>query len=183
MCDKCIASLARSVDTPAHYITSIFSFRDKNVKRIIHSIKYYHRKDLVLPLANSVAKELKRTLLGKEYDQNLVLVPIPMPKIRKFMRGYNQSEIIAEKISSMLSLPVKKDILVRTRSPKRQVKTNTRVARLTNQHNSFKVLGDIKNLHIILIDDVATTGATLDEARKVLLKSGASSVVAVTIAH
>ncbi len=99
------------------------------------------------------------------------------------MRGYNHAEIIAKEISKITSFPVSTNILVRARSPKRQVTTATRSERLNNQRKSFKVCGDVKDMNIILVDDVSTTGATLDEARRVLLQYGAKNVQAVTLAH
>ncbi|MCF7843734.1 hypothetical protein K9M47_02450 [Candidatus Gracilibacteria bacterium] len=106
-----------------------------------------------------------------------------MPRIRKYIRGYNQAELISLSLSKQCSLPTISNTLIRTSSPKRQVTTKTRGERLKNQHNSFKVIKDVTGLNIVLVDDVTTTGATLSEARSVLLKAGARSVKAVTIAH
>ncbi|MEI6810574.1 MAG: hypothetical protein WCK60_00815 [Candidatus Nomurabacteria bacterium] len=183
ICDNCINSFPKNIDTQALYVNSIFSFKYKEIKNIIHAIKYYHRKDLIKPLAIVVADELQKTLNHLPTTINWVLVPIPMPTIRKYMRGYNQSELIAKEISEKLSIPINTQILFRTRNPKRQVKTTNRGERLKNQHNSFKVVENILNLNIILIDDVTTTGATITEARNVLIKNGAKNVIAFTIAH
>ena len=179
LCNSCVARLHRALDTPYIFIHSTFSFRDPKVKQIIHSIKYYHRKDLIIPLVNVVASEMRHSPI----NYTGVLIPIPMPKIRRWMRGYNQAEEITKILSSNLKLPMRTNILVRTRNAKRQVEASTRGARLLNQKNTFIVQGEVNNLDIILIDDVTTTGATILEARKVLLNHGASSVIAVTLAH
>jgi ComF family protein len=168
------------VDSPSSYITSVFSFKDKHVKSIIHAIKYYHRKDLIAPLVKYASEEISKIL--KENSQ-FVLVPIPMPRIRKFMRGYNQASIIAEELSMLLSLPLDQTILIRTRNSKRQVETKTRSERMRNQRGNFGLEGDVSGMDIVLVDDVSTTGATLDEAKNLLLKGGARSVRAVTLAH
>lgn len=182
VCTDCLKRFSRAVDSPAHYIQSTFSFKDKEIKRIIHAVKYYNKKELVIPLARTAALELKNSS-NHSLDTDWHLVPIPMPTIRKYMRGYNHAEIIAKEISKITSFPVSTNILVRARSPKRQVTTATRSERLNNQRKSFKVCGDVKDMNIILVDDVSTTGATLDEARRVLLQYGAKNVQAVTLAH
>ena len=99
------------------------------------------------------------------------------------MRGYNQAELIAKEISEKLYIPINNKILFRIKNPKRQVKTSTRSERLKNQHNTFKVAEGVLNSNIILVDDVTTTGATIKEARDILIKNGAKKVMAITIAH
>jgi ComF family protein len=117
------------------------------------------------------------------FTENTVLVPIPMPLIRKYIRGYNQSEHIARILSQQLQVPVDMGILKRLRSPKRQVTLKTKSERIKNQRQSFVVNKTVSLLDIILIDDVTTTGATLQEARDLLLSLGAKSVRAITLAH
>ena len=165
---------------------SIYSFSDPLIKKVIHAIKYFHRKDLIEPLTEELAKELSKIISSGSYNlvpNTYLLVPIPMPLLRKYMRGYNQAEIIAIELSKKCSLPLNTKILVRKKSPKRQVTTKTKGERLRNQHNTFEVIGNTQGKHIILVDDVTTTGATLFEARNVLLKAGANTVRAVTLAH
>lgn len=183
LCDSCLKNTRKVLDTPAIYITSIYSFKDPIIKKSIHAIKYFHRKDLIEPLTQELAKEICVTNSYKLQANSWTLVPIPMPRLRKYMRGYNQAELIANSLSKKCSLLVRSDVLVRLKSPKRQVKTKTKSERLQNQHNSFKITNNVKNMNIILVDDVTTTGATISEARNTLLKAGAGSVIAVTIAH
>ena len=108
-----------------------------------------------------------------------------MPTIRKYLRGYNHTEALATSISNQTHIPVSTTTLVKntSQSKKRQVLTKSRSERLKNQHNAFRINGTVLGDKIILIDDVTTTGATLDEARKILLSNGALSVEAFTIAH
>ncbi len=205
LCDECLQKCAKSIDTPAIYITSLYSFKDPLIKRVIHAIKYYHRRDLIEPIVERLAEKLQETSSLKQGVSNAdsrsesdlsdhavsyklqavgwTFVPISMPKLRKYIRGYNQAELIARELSKKCNISYDSNLLVRTRSPKRQVKTSTRGERLQNQSKSFKVTSDVSSLNIILVDDVTTTGATIAEARKVLLKAGARSVKAITIAH
>jgi ComF family protein len=179
LCEKCIQTFTKTVDTPATYIHSIYSFRDLRIKKIIHAIKYFYRKDLIEPLTRKTAEEL----LSIENNRNYILVPIPMPPLRKYTRGYNQAELIAHNIAKKTLHSVNTSLLYRSRTPKRQVTTKTKTERLKNQHNTFFTEKDLSGLHIALIDDVTTTGSTIFEARKTLLQHGASSVIAFTIAH
>lgn len=179
LCTRCIRLTRKSLSTPYPYITSIFDFKDPLIKRIIHASKYYHRKDLLPPLVLELAQELKNIPNIHLYT----LVPIPMPRMRKLFRGYNQSELIAQQLATLLSIPVSTSILTRIKAPLRQAVTTTKSERMKNQHGSFGVVGEPSNKHIILIDDVTTTGATLVEAREVLLRSGAQSIIAYTLAH
>lgn len=183
VCQPCLKICSRAVDPPFTYITTAYSFKDPRIKKIIHAIKYFHRRDLIPPLVIQVTNDIKT---DKHYDlpnKQWVLVPIPMPRLRKYMRGYNQAECIAQELGRNLILHVDTTILTRIRSPKRQVKTTTRSQRLSNQHNSFQVMEEIVGKNIIIVDDVTTTGATIHEARKVLLRAGANDVRAVTLAH
>ncbi len=177
-CEDCLDARKRAVDTPAPYITSVYSFKDPVIKKAIHAVKYFHRKDLISPLTKRLVDEIKMRALT-----TYVLVPIPMPTMRQYIRGYNHTEAMARVIAKHTNLPVQINILTRAESKKRQVTTRSRNERLKNQHNAFKVSTDVRGLHIILIDDVTTTGATLLEARRVLLKEGATHVEAFTIAH
>jgi ComF family protein len=116
-------------------------------------------------------------------DAGWVVVPIPAHPLRRISRGYNQSELLASAISKESGIPVKMDILRKTKYTERQVTAKTKAERLNRQRNSFKVTGSLPYTNIILIDDVTTTGTTLLEARSCLIKNGASKVLAITVAH
>jgi predicted amidophosphoribosyltransferase len=108
-----------------------------------------------------------------------------MPKIRKYRRGHNHTESIANNLSDILSLESSESELYTHASlfAKRQVSTQSRYERLKNKKNTFYTKNRNLNTHILLIDDVTTTGATLLEARKTLEKAGATHVYAYTLAH
>jgi competence protein ComFC len=195
LCKECLDRTSKAVDTPYIWITSIYSFKDPLIKKAVHAIKYYHRKDLADPLTDALAKDLlakfaqnfpseNSALSGNSNleTKNWILVPIPMPRFRKYLRGYNQAELIATSLSLKTGISYG-NLLTRSRSPHRQVESETRSERLDNQKNSFKALHSVPGNNIILVDDVTTTGATLFEARKILLKAGAKEVQAVTLAH
>lgn len=179
LCHGCILLCRRALSTPFPFIYTVFDFKEPLIRRSIHAIKYYHRRDLVPPLAQALADEMKKIPDFEKY----VLIPIPMSRMRKLMRGHNQAELIAQHVGKELSIPVDTTTLKRVRLSGRQVKTQNRKERLEKQKGSFCAAEDLSGIHVILIDDVTTTGATLREARKVLLSSGAANVLAGTLAH
>lgn len=113
-----------------------------------------------------------------------IIIPVPLSYRRLLRRGYNQSAILAQQLSKQTG--IKADVTsfkkVKHTKPQSSLSEN---ARLKNVHNAFKVVknNNIKDKHVILIDDVMTTGATLNECAKVLLKAGALSVDALTVAR
>lgn len=182
ICNICLSNISLAVETPYDFIHSHFSYRDKNLKKIIHSAKYFHRKDLFEPLINKSIDEIKDKL---SENKNYILIPIPMPIFRKMLRGYNQAEIISKIYSRKLNIPYSKNILFRKKDTTRQIKSKNKSDRLKNQKGSFVVnnLSEIKDKTIILVDDITTTGSTLNEARNVFIKEGVKDVIAVTLAH
>ncbi|MEN9881090.1 MAG: hypothetical protein RLZZ308_273 [Candidatus Parcubacteria bacterium] len=170
--------LLPALDTPHRFIVSLYSYKDLAVKKTIHAIKYHHRRDLIPSFATRIADEIPAS-----YIHTSIIIPIPMPSYRKYLRGYNQAELLAKEIAHITHLPMYTHILTRKKAPRRQVITRSRRERLQNQHGTFIVQQPLKGQSVILIDDVTTTGATLYTAREELLKSGASEVLAFTIAH
>ena len=183
LCSSCLQSFEKSYDTPHPFISSVYSYKDKRIKKIIHAIKYFHRKDLIPPVAQACKEKIEVSLF--HYKEPIIIVPIPMPRVRKYMRGYNHAEELARHISNATSFPLINTILLRTSWTKQQVFKKTRSERLKNQRNAFSVNTQHipEGSTILLIDDVTTTGATLREARNVLLQGGAKNVLAYTIAH
>jgi predicted amidophosphoribosyltransferase len=106
-----------------------------------------------------------------------------MHPFRRLLRGYNSTTYIAQIISEQTSAPVEHTLLTKTKITPRQVKTKNRSERLSNNKGTFAVTKKNIQGSYILIDDVTTTGSTLEEARNILLKHGAMSVIAMTIAH
>lgn len=176
LCETCLQTFPQAFDEPFPYITSIYSFKYPPLKKIIHAIKYFHRKDLLTPFANVLAKKL-------EDKESYLLVPIPMPHTRKHLRGYNHAEELAKLIAERSCLQLDRTLLLRKNNAKRQVATISRRDRINNQHGTFFVTKPLPSTKIILIDDVTTTGATISSARQELLRHGATCVEALTIAH
>ena len=117
-----------------------------------------------------------------------ILIPIPLAPKRKKERGFNQTLLICEKLIDLdknKNFKLEKDVLIKPKDGEHQARIEDRNKRLKNIIGSFSIknMEKIKSRNIILIDDVTTTGATLNEARKILKKAGVKKVIAFTVAH
>lgn len=143
--------------------------RDGAVAALIHALKYEGRYELGQWMGRLAATELKDTGLFDDVD---VLVPIPLALQRRLKRGYNQAELLAKGISEVTGIPVRTDILRRTVNNVSQ----TRVEFSKRYSNAQGIFGlcrnvnpdELKGLHIMLVDDVMTTGTTMRSAIQVL---------------
>ena len=116
----------------------------------------------------------------KSYD---IIIPVPIHKKRKKSRGYNQCELIVQKIADKSNIIVEKDVLVKIKNNISQ-STLRREERLSNLYNVYIVKNQQKilNKSVLIFDDIYTTGTTSNECRKVLEQSGAKKVGIFTIA-
>ncbi|MBI2053434.1 MAG: ComF family protein [Candidatus Sungbacteria bacterium] len=112
------------------------------------------------------------------------MIPIPLHKSRERVRGFNQSRLIAQECARSLRRPLHTDILHKTKKTAPQMEL-LREARLTNLAGAFTVSSAdaIRNRTCILIDDVKTTGATMESAARTLKDAGAGKIWAITIAR
>lgn len=113
-----------------------------------------------------------------------VVIPVPLHWWRKWRRGFNQSEALAEAIARHLNLPCHPRWLKRIRDTPHQMGLGA-VERRTNMRGAFKATrnADLKGLSVLLVDDVLTTGSTASEAARALRDAGATRVVVAVIAH
>jgi len=110
-----------------------------------------------------------------------IIVPVPLFWWKRLRRGYNQAMLLAHKISELCDIKLK-DILRRTKNTKTQTKLDEDLRR-ENVLNAFTLKGnDIENKKILLVDDVLTTGATIDECARVLKEAGAEHVYSLVAA-
>ncbi|HOK35625.1 MAG TPA: ComF family protein [Candidatus Pacearchaeota archaeon] len=162
-------------------------YQDELLRKIIDVFKYQFVKELATPLALFIWKFLEQNQ-EIEFVKNpldFLLVPIPLHQRRKRERGFNQSEEIGKVLSPLLKIPMQNDILVRKKYTKPQAKL--KIGREENIKDAFKInqnikIGSLQNKKIILLDDVATTLSTLEEAGKVLKESGIKEIWGLTVA-
>lgn len=111
------------------------------------------------------------------------LVPVPLHPKRLRQRGYNQALLLASNLSQLTSIPMNEQTLTRTKNTMQQAKTDDAAQRLANMTDAFTCNGhDLQHKRILLIDDVCTTGTTLNACAATLKAAGAASVHGITIA-
>ena len=141
---------------------SVFSFsKDSKIQNLIHSLKYKNNTKIGEILGVELGKELLKTDGFKKID---LIIPVPLHKRKERIRGFNQSYFIAKGVSKVLKAPVNKDILLRGAFNTSQT-DKTRYDRWKNASNVFLTTNKnekLNNKHILLIDDVITTGATIE---------------------
>jgi len=159
-------------------IRAVFLFKGE-IRDVIHALKYRGARDILKPLAGRMAESWRY-----HHMQSDVLVPVPLHATREAKRGYNQSVLIAKTIGQQVGLPVVSKALVRVRDTASQTRLN-RSERKRNVDAAFSCVSCalFAGKHVTLVDDVATTGATLDACATVLLACGAQTVNAFTLAR
>jgi len=131
--------------------------------------------------AEWMSEQMYNVLLHEDWLEEVdALVPVPMPAKRLRKRGYNQAALLAEELSKQTELPVL-PLLERVGETRQQVRLSHK-ERVENVKGAFRALADAKGLRLLLIDDVRTTGATLEACAKTLRTAGAGEVRALTFA-
>ncbi len=161
-------------------IFSVFTFTSP-LKEAIYSLKYRYNSDL----ANKLVKLLTQNLgeLGFIVSGETVLVPVPLHPRRLKWRGFNQAQLLAEKLASRVGLVCLSGSLVRVKDTQPQVKLQGKQRR-QNVFQAFRVVDPklVQGQQIVLIDDMRTTGATLRNCATSLKRAGAKSVWGLTLA-
>ncbi len=150
------------------------------IRQLVHTFKYADKHD-VRPLFGRWLVDAGQELLA---DAD-VIVPVPMSRLRLILRHYNQAAILANEVSRHCGLPVSCLALRRVKATPRQVGL-TRAQRLDNVAGAFKVIArrrhEIAGRNVALIDDVITTGATVEACARVLKRAGAARVDVLALA-
>lgn len=167
-------------------IKHCFSFqkftKGNKIRSIIHYLKYKNKHKIGELLGNIYGKIILEIDYKKEFD---IIIPIPLHKKKIDERGYNQAHFFAKGLSETLSIPSKKEYIIRKIHSKSQTKIPDELNRWKNVKNIFEIKDSdsIKNKNILLVDDVITSGSTLEACAQELLENGASSISIATIAY
>jgi competence protein ComFC len=166
----------KSKNENVNRIYILYKFNE-TVRQLIHLFKY----DRFLSLAEYLAIEIMKSypLLAK--NNYSCIIPVPLHKTRKRERGYNQSSLLAKQIGSHLNIPVLDKTLIRTRNTLSQTKLNQQKRR-ENVWKSIECKSSFKDKKILLVDDIITTGNTLQECVRALRSAEVKSVDLLTIA-
>jgi ComF family protein len=172
LCRQCVVA-PPSIDG----IRSV-AFFEGALRSAIHQFKYGYVRDLAEPLGEMLISYWRETPLPAD-----VIVPVPLHARRIRERGYNQAMLLAQRLGSALRIPVQAGCLRRTRYTVAQTRLNAQ-ERSRNVEGAFACVGpDVRGKRVLLIDDVCTTGATLEACSRALWEGGAGSVWALTVAR
>ena len=170
-----IASTGRA---PWTSIRSPFRF-EGTIRRAVHELKYRNLRALAGRLAGLMADYLRSDPLHDD-----VIVPVPLHARRLRERGYNQSALLADELGKLTGAEVVKNSVIRIRRTDPQARTLSLDERRLNVAGAFEPRGSgMKNRRVMLIDDVATSGATLEACAVALKQGGAASVRGFTLAR
>lgn len=160
------------------------SWENLLLRQIIYEYKYRFIKDLSIPLSQLLVIFLNHSGFFTQHlpldIDSYILIPIPLHRRRLIWRGFNQTELLAKQLNKYLKISMLNNLIIRSRHTSPQMDINNKLERVKNISNAFKLNPDFKNKPfacereqvkgkiIILIDDVCTTGSTLEECAKVL---------------
>jgi ComF family protein len=174
ICEHCRNEL------PFDGLVSVFKFNNV-IQVLIHNLKYNEFKKIGKFLGKFLAERLSHYNFISDID---FVVPVPLHKVKKRERGFNQSFLIAKEVSNQLHIPIGEGLIIRKEYTKTQIKLN-REEREKNVGNAFFVKRPdlVEGRKILLIDDVLTTGSTMKSMTKTLKESGAGKVYASSLAR
>lgn len=167
---------------PPHFVSArAHLLYEGSARDLIHLFKYSHRTHLRRPLALLALEGLTEFVTSRNPD---VIIPVPLHRSRLRSRGFNQAVLLGGLFSNRLSIPMLADGLIRTRPTEPQIELSAE-DRKNNVKGAFaaKRVDSISGKRILLLDDVMTTGSTVNECARVLKKAGAASVVVTTVAR
>ncbi|MHA7877972.1 MAG: ComF family protein [Bacteroidota bacterium] len=166
---------------PVRYAMALYKFRKSGkVQRLIHHLKYKDKPVLGKVLGKQYGEILRTTHLRHAFD---LIVPVPLHSSRRWQRGYNQSDFFAQGLAESLNIPWSSQHLKRTQKTNTQTK-KSKLARFKSVENAFcvKNAAAIRHRRLLLVDDIITTGATLEACGKALLAAGIQELSVATIA-
>lgn len=197
-CIKCLSDSPPAERETAKWIFPLYDYRHPSMKKALWLLKYKGKKRLAESFAeiiyDKILEELSELSVMENF-RNVILIPIPLSTKRYRERGYNQAELICKELIKINNLRhgvdiknnfrLENNILIKPKETEHQARIENRAERLKNIIGSFAIKSEetIKGRNIILIDDITTTGATLNEARKILKQAGARKIIAFTVAH
>lgn len=154
--------------------------RDSRIRKLIHNMKYRGVKEIGYEMGRIYGNDLVKSDFIKGID---LIIPVPLHPYKERKRGFNQSMEIAKGLSVATGIPIEPETLVRTPAKQTQTKL-TRIERWSNVEGIFRVTNPekIANKHLLLVDDVITTGATIESCAAELLKSENTRVSVVALA-
>jgi ComF family protein len=156
---------------PVTHVMTLFKFvKESRVQQVLHALKYKHQPEIGEMLGRIYGQDLVEADYGGRFD---LIIPVPLHTSRRKIRGYNQSEEFGKGLAQMLDVPCEDHYMMR--SAKTDTQTHkSKLSRWENVNRIFRVTDPepIAEKRILLVDDVVTTGATLEACGDALLRAG-----------
>lgn len=170
----------------------LFSYTDPRVRDLIWELKYRRNEKIAESVSQVLFDVIKTELAERALFENFtspLLIPMPMSAERRRERGWNQTEILGEKVYKLQKLN-KEDLftytpycLIKLKHTESQTLTENKKKRIENLVNTMEAGDGASGRNIILLDDVTTTGATFREAKRALKAAGARRILSLALAH
>ena len=164
-------------DQPLDELAAAFD-HDLGARRLVHRLKYERLWALAEPMGALMADVIEITI-----SADTLVVPVPLHPCRQRDRGFNQAALLARHVAQIHGLEADDRVLVRVRPTRPQVRTSGAVERAANVAGAFAAPAPLPTRPVLLVDDVATTGATLRACAAALRAAGVRSVRALVFAH
>jgi ComF family protein len=154
---------------PVHSAAAYYHFqKGGKVQHLIHQLKYKERSEVGIYIGGLYGKDLAASPLFNKAD---MIIPVPLHPQKQRKRGYNQSEMFADGLAQSMNIPVNSSVLTKTTA----TETQTRKSRFSRWENVKEVFhlenpAILENKHILLVDDVITTGSTIESCVNMLLR-------------
>ncbi|MFC7356364.1 ComF family protein [Jejudonia soesokkakensis] len=165
---------------PLEAASALIQFQKKGItQELLHNLKYRGQQRIGTFFGKWLGEELKDI---NPYTTVDMVIPVPLHKRRLRERGYNQVSTFGKEIANALQVPFKEDVLLRVSQTGSQV-FKERLTRFGSDHIfTIQKNEEIQNKHILIVDDIVTTGATLENCAKVILEKSNAKISFVTIA-
>lgn len=162
--------------TAQYYFT-----KESLMQHLMHQLKYKGNKELGLFMGKLMGHQL---LQAERFAGINALIPLPLFPAKERKRGYNQATVLCKGIAAVMNIPVWEDVIIRNEHTETQTK-KSRVERWQNMEGKFELINPekIRNKHLLLVDDVVTTGATLEACGHELLQQGNTKLSIATLCY
>ena len=159
----------------------LYFTRGSIVQHSLHLLKYRGRKEIGIYFGEQMGRQLIRS---RRFDNCDIIIPLPLFIEREKKRGYNQATMIADGISRLLKIPVVGDAVCRVKKTETQTH-KSRIERWKNMMSTFRINEPekIRGKHVLLVDDVVTTGASLEACARAILNTPGLRISIACLAH
>ncbi|MBU5310738.1 ComF family protein [Tissierella carlieri] len=184
ICKECYENLEvlnREVQIDSIYINKVYYSLSYNrfIREMMKNYKYNGKNYLYKPFGEIMIRTIENKKIAEDID---IIIYVPTHKRKEALRGYNQAELLAVYISKNLEKPLLRENLIKTKWTKEQSHSN-KIDRIINLKGSFQIKdsSEIERKKILLVDDIITTGVTMDECSRVLINNGAKEVIGIAL--